>query len=216
MKLTVKLMATLVACLASASGAAFTNGSFENPGGTGFTFLTNGSTFVPGWIHTGNTNGEFYTGQAWGILAGDGTNYIGWGANGATGGILSQTFDTMVGATYQVDYLLTTQQLAGSNLPFQSNSVQALDGSTVLAGVTNSFNMIAGNWLNGNSLVFTATSTATTLRFTDTSNGAATIGINWGLDAVSVTQLGGNAVPEPATYALVLTALGALALRRKR
>jgi hypothetical protein len=216
MKLTVKLMAILVACGVSASGAAFTNGNFESPGGTGATFLPNGNAFVTGWVHTGNTNGEFYTDQSWGILAGDGTHYIGWGASGATGGILSQTFDTVVGATYQVDYLLTTQQLAGSNLPLQSNSVQALDGSTVLAGVTNSFNMAAGNWLAGNQLVFTATSGATTLRFTDTSNGSVASGINWGLDAVSVTELGGSTVPEPATYALVLTALGALALRRRQ
>jgi len=76
------------------SAGPFTNGSFELPGASGSTFLTNGSTFVTGWTHAGNDGGEFYTASgAWGINAGDGTHYIGWGSNGATSGMNNSRFN---------------------------------------------------------------------------------------------------------------------------
>lgn len=137
--------------------------------------------------------------------------YIGWGGSGATGGTLSQTFDTTIGTTYTVDYLLTTQQLGGSNLPVQSNLVQALDGASVLASVTNSFNMAAGNWTAGARLTFVAQSIATTLRFTDTSTNA--VSINWGLDNVLVNGVSAptpSGVPEPSTYGMMGIAMAGL------
>jgi hypothetical protein len=105
--------------------------------------------------------------------------YIGWGANGATNGTLFQTFDTVIGTTYNINYLLTTQQLTGV-LPIQSNLVEALNGASVLNFVTNSFNQAAGIWNAGATLSFVAASTSTTLRFTDTTSAANSGPINWG------------------------------------
>src|SRR5258708_29095252 len=134
------------------SAGRFTNGSFELPGAAGSPFLTNGSTFVTGWTHAGNNGGEFYTASgAWAINAGDGTHYIGWGSNSTTGGAMSQTFDTLIGTTYNVSYLLTTQQ-SGATPPVQVALVEALDGSTILNSVTNSFNQDNGIWNNGRTL----------------------------------------------------------------
>src|SRR5258708_5150764 len=104
---------TLVGMATFGMAAPFTNGSFESPTSLSTVFLGPGDTFVTGWIHGGSSgsNSEFYTftGQ-WAINAGAGTYYIGWGGNGATGGTMSQTFDTLIGTTYNVNYLLTTQQ----------------------------------------------------------------------------------------------------------
>ncbi len=103
-------VALLVGTATLGIATPFSNGSFESPGGSGTLFLSNGSTVVTGWTHGGNDLGEFYaaTGQ-WGISAGDGNNYIGWGANGATNGTMSQTFDTVTGTTYNVNYLTDRQ-----------------------------------------------------------------------------------------------------------
>lgn len=223
MNLTSKIAMLLVSSGLLANAAPFTNGGFESPSSanTAFTFLPNGSTFVTGWTYTGSeSNVGYTTGNAFSILAGQGISYITWGAFGQSGGALSQTFDTVAGTTYQINYLLTTQQDISIPTPVQSNSVQAFNGVNLLNGVSNTFNMPNGTWLNGVQLVFTAASGATTLIFTDTSaTGAATNAINWGLDHVTLNALpsNGSNVPEPSTYALVLAALGGIALRvRKR
>jgi hypothetical protein len=213
-------VATIVATATLGIATPFTNGDFESPGGVGVTvFLPNGSTFVTGWTHGGNEQGEFYTtAGVWGISAGDGTHYIGWGASGAINGTMSQTFDTVAGTTYNVNYLLTTQQLTGT-LPIESNVVQALDGATVLNSVTNDFNQAAGIWNSGATLSFVATSASTTLLFTDTTTGANSGPINWGLDAVTVdgvNPVGTPGAPEPATYGLIGLGLTVLTDCRKK
>ncbi|MCC6540082.1 MAG: PEP-CTERM sorting domain-containing protein [Bryobacterales bacterium] len=217
MKISLRFVAMALGVSAFAQGAAFTNGDFELPGGTGTQFLGNGSTAVTGWLHTSATSiSEFHASAGdWGIAAGSGLRYIGWGGSGGTGGTLSQTFDTQIGATYTVDYLLTTQQLGGSNLPVQANLVEALDGAAVLASVTNSFNMAAGNWTAGARLTFVAQSIATTLRFTDTSVNAGSI--NWGLDNVLVngTSAPTSGVPEPSTYGMMTLAVAGLAWKMR-
>ncbi len=217
MKITLRFFATVLGASALVQGAAFTNGGFELPGGTGSQFLPNGSTAVTGWVYTSATEiSEFHASAGdWGIPAGAGLRYIGWGGSGGTGGTLSQRFDTIAGSTYTVDYLLTTQQFAGSNRPVQSNLVEALDGAAVLASVTNSFDMAAGNWTAGARLTFVAQSIATTLRFTDTSVNAGSI--NWGLDNVLLngTSVPTSGVPEPSTYGMMGLAMFGLIWRMR-
>ena len=207
--------------MTAAVGAAvpFTNGSFESlqsPYTPDAHYLINGDTYVTGWVHGGPgsfQSGDFLTeGSAWGIAAANGTYYVGFGAGGVTGGTLSQTFDTVIGVTYFVNYLLTTQEFDAVP-PTQVAIVQALNGSTVLASVTNSFNSLANNWFSGLTLAFTATSTSTTLRFTDATSLANTPPVNWGLDNVTV-----GSVPEPASFGLLALGAGLLGLcaRRRR
>ena len=204
----------------------FTNGSFESPGlnpATNRFFTTPGNdTFVTGWTHVAsavNSNGnlDFYSSNgAWGINADNGSNYIGFGGSGTTGGILFQTFDTVIGTSYTVNYRLTTQQLPGNVIPLESVLVEGLNGATVLNSVSTSFNPLAGVWIDGNTLTFIATSTSSTLRFTDTSNGATAFSVNWGLDTVTVNSSVGSGVPEPATWSMIGLGVVALAAFRRR
>ena len=196
--------------------APFTNGSFESPGATGATLLATGSTIVTGWTHGGNPLGDYYTISGfYSIAPGDGTSYVVWGGNGTTGGTLFQTFDTLIGTTYNVNYLLATQQLGGIP-PIESTLVEALNGVTVLNSVSNSFNTPLGIWNAGTTLSFVAVSTSTTLQFTDTTTATNSVPVNWGLDNVTVAAVGGNEVPEPSTFGLIGLGLGVLALGRKR
>jgi hypothetical protein len=89
-------------------------------------------------------------------------------------------------------------------------------------GTTGRVQFNSAAWLTG-TLDFTATSTSTTLRFSDFSgpleSGADTGSTNWALDAVSVVQTGGggSAVPEPSTMALLGAGLmGILARQRAK
>ena len=63
-----------------------------------------------------------------------------------------------------------------------------------------------------------ATGASTTLRFTDTSDGAAALFVNWALDGVSLNGASPGAVPEPTTWAMLLlgfAGIGFMAYRRK-
>ena len=224
MKQTVLVGAAMLALgLANeARAAAFQNGGFENPAGSGrsITFLNaDTANFLPGWTHSQASSEFRVCGNNFGFTAGAGNCYLGWGANGATGGTLSQTFDTVIGDTYTVNYLLTTQQLQG-NLPLQSNSVAAISGVNTLASVGNTFNMVAGDWQQGNVLTFVADSTSTTLRFTDLTTSTNSFPINWGLDAITVVGTSpinnGTGVPEPSTYMMAAAGLGLMAYWRRR
>jgi hypothetical protein len=195
----------------------FVNGGFETVTGPvtpPVHYIGDGDTILTGWLHTGPggfQQGEFLTdGSPFGIGPGEGFLYVGFGAGGFTGGSLSQTFDTEIGQVYLVNYLLTTQELGGP-LPDQVAIVEAFNGATLLAGVTNTFNQPAGVWNSGLSLVFTATSASTTLRITDGTLLANSANLNWGLDDVNVLL-----TPEPATFGLIGIGLGLIYFRRRK
>ena len=116
-----------------------------------------------------------------------------WGHNGNTGGTLSQTFDTIVGTTYRVDYLLSLQQ---GGEP-ESMKVKAFGPAGLLNGGTLS-NFTYSTWTAGSGPAFTAASPTTTLVFTDLGPSVFT---NWGLDAVKVQ-------PVPVPSALLLLGAG--------
>ena len=215
----------VVAALASplaVYAAPFTNGGFETPGvpvGANNS-LSDGANPPPtGWTVGGTTTSFaiFYENNTFGVIGNSGPNAVGFGGNGTTGGILSQTFDTVAGQTYNVNYSVTSQQGVGATL--QTASIQALNGATILGGVTESIpSLVAGenfHWFAGPTLTFVATGSSSTLRFTDTSSVAASACCNWALDAVSVNgQVA--AIPEPDTYAFMLAGLGVLGFLARR
>ncbi|MFD1787914.1 choice-of-anchor C family protein [Sphingomonas floccifaciens] len=194
----------LIALPSTANAAAFMNGGFETGpaiGAQGFTTLANGSTAITGWTVTGDSID--YVGSYW--QAGEGSRSIDLSGTGP-GGIM-QTFDTIAGVTYNVRFLL-----AGN--PDGGPTTKVL--STVASGnlpQVNSFNI--NNTTRSNmgwtpfTYSFVAGASTTTLAFTSGTQTA----FGPALDGVSVT-----AVPEPATWAMMLIGFGAVgaSMRRKR
>lgn len=143
----------------------------------------------------------------------DGGQYTTRGGNGFTGGTLEQTFDTVIGGIYSIDYLIAIQQ---NTTPGQSMKAEAFDGSTPLAAIAaNDF--LYTTLTAGPTLQFIATSGSTTLRFTDTTSLTNSVAANWALDTVTVQFTPGvtSGVPEPATWAVVGVGLIALCFSRK-
>jgi len=194
-------------------GGTFSNGSFESPGGgPGVRCqIDNSSCFVTDWLSNGGFQVYEDNGQD-GINAGDGTFWVSFGHLGVTGGTLSQTFDTLTGHTYNVDFLLIVQQGTGA----QSSLVEVLDGSNVLGFSADTFT--SNSWVSGTGFSFIAASNSTTLRITDTTADSGCC--NWGLDGVTVVdQDAAPGVPEPASLTLLgsaLVAAGIICRRRAR
>jgi hypothetical protein len=191
--------------------AAFQNGGFESP------VLITSPDFVTvptGWVKFDPTaNGLFMEGYSTfslPTLGGQGTQAFGFGGNGAVLGDLSQTFDTVAGTQYHVGFQYVVQQ----GFEFEDLKVSALDGATVLASNAIRFNDRA--WVTS-VLNFTAASSSTTLRFSDTTGAVDPgfgFGTNWALDAVTVNAPDTPGVPEPSTLALAGLGLAAFLLRR--
>jgi Protein of unknown function (DUF642)/PEP-CTERM motif len=214
-------------CAAMASpvvhAAAFQNGSFELPGiAAGGRIELGAGEVLPGWFSDGVTTGEavFYEGTGFfSFQALDGLAAVGFGGSGASGGRISQSFDTVIGATYTVKYFTTAQQSgSGAQSYFADVLGTSPSGGPILLGSQAGEIPVGNNAWVEHRLSFVAASATSQLRFADTSNGAAAAGINWALDAVSVTSAVSIApVPEPSTYALMLAGLAATAgLARKK
>jgi hypothetical protein len=195
----------------------FQNGTFDQPAVGGGALVLDCPGVVLGWVHTNNCNNgaELLTKSgSFGLSTLDGGQYITWGGNGFTGGTLEQTFDTVTGGIYSIDYLIAIQQNVG---PGQSMKVEAFDGSTLL-GSTAATDFLNTALTAGPTLHFTATSGSTTLRFTDLTSLANSAAANWGLDTVTVqfTPPATSGVPEPSTWFLATAGFGALWFWKKK
>jgi len=169
-----------------------TNGSFEfpNTNGTtyGYAYFPGGSSAIPGW--TTILNGVEYDApsespdgihQVYLGLAEDGTYVIDLPPYTYTGGGIQQTFPTVAGATYAVNFYMGNYVYAGR------------DGSGTLtasaANVTNSFaftNLTSFYQWGARSFSFTAVSNVTTLTFWSSDDPLQHFS---SLDNVSVTLL---------------------------
>jgi MYXO-CTERM domain-containing protein len=182
--------------------AAFTNGSFET-GATGDQL----NTVPDGW--TGKV--EYFTAAGYGLVAADGAKLVdlAWYGDVVSTGNLSQSFNTVVGQTYKIDF-----QLGGSNYAGRGAA------STVHVGAVGDYAgasfaiaanpNVAINW-TAHSITFTASGTTSTLAFSNTNNANLTFAF---LDGVSV-----NAVPEASGVTMALAALallGGVAAKRRR
>ena len=209
-----KLLLFLVAGGTIVFGAAFQNGGFETPV---LSSSPDFGTLPSGWTKVDPTNFALFmqTYATFGLptTGGEGNQAYGFGGNGGVAGDLSQTFDTVAGG----NYVVTFQYLIQQGLEFEDLKAQVLDGAVPLATTSIRFNN--RDWVT-TTMNFTAGSSSTTLRFSDTT-GAVDPGVgfstNWGLDAVTVTRTDVVGVPEPSTFALLaLGGLAALVSRRSR
>jgi len=191
-------------CAAHAQAAPFSNGSFELPGGPTTTRTIIGSGENLGvWINGTQGTQVYQAGHTDNIESQDEWFYVSFGHNSTTGGTLSQTFDTEVGATYDVNYYIAPQQgldpeqKAAAFVYDQSNTTSA----GFLAGEINDVNSSAFVWTRGKPVRFVARSAQTTLMFQDLTPSGSGGGANWGLDNVTVVKAtsGGGATPTTPT-----------------
>jgi choice-of-anchor C domain-containing protein len=187
-------VAALALVPASANAASFVNGSFEDGTLTNpFSTVAGGnSTAINGWVVTGNS--VDYIGSYW--VAQQGSRSIDLNGN-AQGGI-QQTFDTVVGQLYNISFWLAGNTDGAPTT--KSVEVGATGAaSSIFTFDTTGFSAPANmGWKNYN-YQFAATSASTTLSFG--SLDATAFGAS--LDNVSV-----SAVPEPATWAMMLLGIG--------
>lgn len=196
-----------------ASAAAFTNGSFELPGGASVRErITTGT--VPGWTYVSNNSYDIYESDNQdGLPAANGTHYVSFGHNGTYGGSIFQTFNTVVGSSYTVTYAVAEQQ---GNDPSQVMRAIVSNGAQTLSA--DNTNLTLG-FLAGTAITFVAQTDLTTLTFLDATPAGGGGASNLALDAVAINGSFGSAggVPEPAAWSLMLLGVGGVgALARRR
>ena len=194
------LLASAIAAPACAAELV-TNGGFEDPAGLN-----------AGWNHSISSSLDIVFAPG-GAFAGD--NLLRFSAkDGGAADTIYRTLNTVVGATYTYSFAVYSDtSLAGASSDFT-----AMLGSNVLVDFKNSdpfaWGLVIGSYV--------ATSTKTELSFSGFSSKGA-----YGLDNVSVTGptveidlpgTGGGAVPEPATWAMMLLGFGVVGatMRRRR
>lgn len=208
------LAATAALFAGSASAQIVTNGDFE-AGNTGFNsdysyVGTPGPTAMyPEGTYTVGTNAADYHNLWASVAAYSGDNYL--IANGAPGpnvSVWSQMLTGLtVGQTYNFSAYITNVccngDFTGTNgTPFivaTDNGAFTVSGA---AGATGVWTQLTGS--------FVATSTSTMLNIFNDNSMAS--GNDFGLDAISVTA----AVPEPATWGLMILGFGAVGATLRR
>ncbi|MEW4490364.1 DUF642 domain-containing protein [Thalassoglobus sp. JC818] len=212
MRSTVSTLALFGAIVLSTTveGGMFLNGSFESQAQAGPSRVSLSN--LDNWTSSGGfillERGVNTTSN---IAAADGDQFLSFGHNGASGGLISQTFDTVIGQEYSVDFQIATIQGTGLSTIVAS----AFDGLNLLGSTTSSTPDNSNDWVAGNTLKFIATSLTSTLQLQNTSGGGFA---NLALDDVTVTASNSPVVPEPSTMALfgiALAGAGGRVVRRR-
>jgi choice-of-anchor C domain-containing protein len=199
----------ILGATASNASVAIVNGSFEDgsfdPGS--FTTLGAGDTSITGWLVGGA--GVDYIGSYW--TASNGVRSIDLSATGA--GSISQVLSGLtIGQTYDVSFDLAGNPDGGSNtkVAVVSDGATSASYDFLMGGQTKA----AMGW-EAHTFSFTATGVNATLVFSSNEDSA----YGPALDNVSVAEgVGGPAVPEPATWALMILGFAAVgvSLRSRR
>jgi hypothetical protein len=203
--------AALSLTVASAGHAAtvLRNGSFEHPGGVTKLQLADGSTFVDDWVVHGDNTYYETNGQDSVPTAAAGAYWLGFGQSGAHGGSITQSFTSVLGRLYTVNYAFRLQQGDDDDSGFQ---VSASTGDSVYSG-----DAVNADWQTGAALHFTGTGGAITITFLDATDVNSGGSSNLALDAVHLSSVG-SGTPEPAGWALMILGFGGAGgmMRRRR
>jgi hypothetical protein len=201
--------ALTLAPITALSAQAVTNGSFETPTVSPPCCSTVPPDSLDGWTATPNVNvvlGTYSSSPAGTNLAYEGNQYLDLVGQGGTGSIY-QDLTTVIGQVYTLSFAYSHNLFTPSSATSASASVAVGDLFDIVMHSTGDPSDLDWQIYASN---FTATDTTTRLTFTN-----LTGGVNEGvfLDAVAVA-----AVPEPATWALMLFGFGGigLAMRRRR
>src|SRR5438034_3528060 len=166
----------------------FTNGSFESPAltpGERVNLPAGSTTAMIGWTVGSTGLVSFANGPALGVNPVDGSQHIGFnGGDTITGGSISQTFGTTAGQVYTVSFYV------GRNGPGSGTMSLLAEVASSSGAALASLAAVAPNspgYGQVQRFNFAATTTNSTLRFTDTSS--ATIAVDVLLDNVSVVPV---------------------------
>lgn len=212
MNLTQNSIIASVLAVAAVSAHAETNllvnGSFEEPQIPSHTYVTygSGSTAIAGWTVVGAdtqlTRTEF-------VPASHGTQWIDLtGSYGYNKGLRSDAIATVIGNTYELSFDLGDYYAQG----FQTSTL----GVSINGGANTLFtNIYQGGTMDWErkSFSFVANSNSTNITFIGIENGTLSNNAVIGLDNVVLI----SAVPEPSTYAMLLSGLfGVAAFARRK
>ena len=157
----------------------------------------NATNFNGGWTVSNGTVDIIGVGGAWDLIPGNG-NYVDLDGSTNQAGVLSKTLNLVAGTTYTATF-----DLAGNHRGYADDVVDVNFGSSSLT-----LTRASADALTAESLSFTAATTGSyTLSFHN--HGGDNVGAL--LDNVSV-----SAVPEPASYAMLLGGLGLLGFAARR